>query len=360
MSSATAGAGGATGALATDPRPVGNGTWVYDEGQPGRWASHITDYNAAATAGHRLRVLMSYGTDLEMYCPDNNPSKCTKDDLYTFYVPGGGGAQSTSAYAVGVPGAVMSPIIDGQIGSEYLSGFNELSPSLAQAFADKVAKQVCADPRVAGIHFDLEPFDVRTHNGQFHFYSQIGKDFASTARGCRDTAHPQGRFFSVFTVAGSIKPNTSSATNVSTMLNTYGNGYLIDSLYDLSGKPGGHLSSPATYAVNVAREVKNMKQFAGQLGIRYGFGVPGAASAHEYSACIGVCVPDSAGHVGYPMLRYGTAAIDAIGTSGARSDPLFVGNYLWYFGPGPQDHGTYQTLPAPVTPRVLAYFRTHL
>jgi hypothetical protein len=367
LSNAPAGAGGASdagrsplSAAATSVRPVGNGTWAYDEGKPGRWASRINDYNAAAAAGHRLRVLMSYGTDLEMYCPGNDPSKCTKDDLYSFYTPGSGGAKSTAAYAAAIPGAVLAPIIDGAIGSDYLSGFNELSPDLARAFADKVTTQVCADPRVSGIQFDLEPFDVRSHNGQFSFYLQIAKDFASTARGCRDTAHPRGRFFSVFTVAGSIKPGTSSATNVERMLNAYGNGYIIDSLYDLSGQPGGHLNPPATFAVNVAREVGHMKRWSNQLGIRYGFGVPGAASAHEYTACIGNCFPDSTAHTGYPMLRYSTAAIDAIRKSGARSDRFFVGNYLWYFGPGPQDHGTYQTLPAPVTSRVLTYFRTHL
>src|SRR5699024_500683 len=101
------------------------------------------------------------------------------------------GYASTGAYAKSLhpvdtadPGratedVLLSPIIDGRTDAGgYLTNFNGLSEELARGYADKVAAMICADQRIDGIQFDLEPFDVTTKNGQYYFYLQIAKNFA--------------------------------------------------------------------------------------------------------------------------------------------------------------------------------------
>lgn len=284
--------------------PKANSAWVYDSAEPGTWVDAITAYNAVAGAGHALNQVYSYGTDMEMYCPDNDGTRCAADDLYSFYTEAGGGPARTAAYhdafAATSDSFTISPIIDGRTDANgYLRGFNELSPSLAAGFADKVAAQVCADPHVDGIQFDLEPFDVSTKNGQYYFYLQLAKNFAGrhtsgTADdpyGCVDADHPQGRFYSVFTFAAAIRPGTESAANVRDILATYRNGYLMDSLYDLSDAPAGTLNSLVNYT-SAARAGSRQRQAVGQsvahpLRIRHpGFGVrPRVHDMHGRAEC---------------------------------------------------------------------------
>jgi hypothetical protein len=269
---------------------------------------------------------------------------------------------------------VISPIIDGRTDpGGYLQGFNELGPELAAGFADKVAEQVCADPYVDGIQFELEPFNVTTRNGQYYFYEQIAKDFAgrhgvgaaADPYGWIDAAHPRGRFYSVFTFAASIQPSTESAANVRHILNAYGNGYLMDSLHDLSSAPAGTLNGIDTYRVAGQREASDTTRWANRLHIKYGFGIPACASAHEYTTCAAtaaatdVCVPDETGATGYPMIEYAKAAVDAIVATGAPRDPRYLGTAIWDFG----DHVSWNGLnfgPVPAPADVLSYFATNL
>ncbi|WP_345626417.1 hypothetical protein [Rugosimonospora acidiphila] len=359
--------------------PKGNGVWMYDSvhagagyGQltlPGMWAPELNSYNQAAGKGHGISVLFSYGTDVEMYCPDLDPTQCTPDDLDVYYTPDGSGAQSTQAYAehARVIGArpVVSPVIDGRVGADYLTGFNDLSPSLARSFADKVAAQVCADPRVDGIQFDIEPFDISTANGQYYFYLQIAKDFAGAhgnGRGrdpyrCVGPEHPQGRFFSIFTFARSIQAGTVSATHMQQIVNGYHNGYVIDSLYDLADTPGGTFNPVAAYTSAVDTEVANMKSWADMLKIPYGMGIPAASSAHEYSQCVGpACQPASAGA---PMLEYTQAALAAMDAHSVRADHLYLGTDVWDLSSIDTD-SDYNKLPATAPSTVLSYLQQHL
>jgi hypothetical protein len=370
-------AGGAAQASAFPPKT--NSAWVYDTSTPGTWVDAIKEYNAAAQPGRELNEVYTYATDLEMYCPDNDGTRCTPDDLYSFYTPGGAGRARTEAYDQAFnatdPGSmVISPIIDGRTDPNgYLQGFNELSPELAAGFADKVATQVCADPHVDGIQFDLEPFDVTTRNGQYYFYRQIAKDFAgqhgvgeaADPFGCVDAAHPRGRFYSVFTFAASIRPGTESATNVQDILNAYGNGYFMDSLYDLSSAPAGTLNGIESYRTAAQREAADTKRWADRLHIKYGFGIPASASAHEFTTCTATpeatdaCVPDATGATGYPMLEYTKAAVDAIAASRAPRDPRYLGTAIWDFG----DHVSWNGLnfgPVPPPKDVLTYLAANL
>lgn len=360
----------ATRTATTGVIPVANGAWTYDNGTPGQFASSINAYNAQATAGHQLNQLFPYATDMEMYCPGNKPAKCTPADLQSYYTPGSSGWTSTEDYAteLTLPNVSLSPIIDGRTDTGgYLIGFNQLSEPLAHTYADQVAAQVCADPRVSGIQFDIEPFNVTTHNGQYYFYMQIAKDFAgmhtgSTSTdpyGCVSSAHPEGRYFSVFTFASSIQPGTAEATNVAAFTAAYRNGYVIDSLYDLGTNPAGSLNDLPTYQTLVTQQTADMKAWADAAGIPYSFGIPAAASVHEYETCTGTCVAGANGTTGNPMTSYDQEAVAAIKASGAPSDSLFRGTDLWDFGTKTTSGGATVT-PYTAQPDVLSYLATTL
>lgn len=332
--------------------PKANAVWAYDprdangQLQAGAFVDAINQYNLLANSGHRIREIYSYGGDMEMYCPGNVVANCTSSDLYVFYSrtqPVSGQTYSnvsTYAYDQGInsdlldgPPLIM-PIIDGVVtGSGPLGGFNDLSPKLARQFADKVAHRICADPYAAGVEFDLEPFNVQTRNGQYYFFLRIGRDFAVAQTGCVDSNHPNGRYFAIFASANAINPNTASAGRVGQILTRYHNGYLIDPLYDLSSEPPGYRTSATDYQRLVDAQTANMANWAKQLGIPYQFGIPGAASFHEYETCSGPACAGAAepadGQVSYIM-----ADENAIDASFARTDGLYLGSSVWSFTAG--------------------------
>jgi len=362
--------------------PAANSAWAYDPaGSPGSWVNTIRDYDRQATAGREMNEIYSFGTSLVMSCPDNDGTRCTAGDLHSDYTPGSGGYANTDAYYRAFddphPGSLtVAPILDGYTGTVggYTRGFSELSPQLAADYADTVASQVCADPHVGGLQADVEPFDVSTKNGQYYFYMQLAKDFAgehaaNPARDpyrCVDATHPHGRFFSVFNFATAITPGTQSAANVQDIMNTYGNGYFMDSLYDLSSAPAFTLNGIGTYKPAAQREAANTKRWANRLHIKYGYGLPAAATAHEYTTCTAAptatlsCVPDATGATGYPMTEYAKAAVNAIKRTGATRDPDYLGTAIWgFFVGGPGDSGVVVG-PTPAPADVLSYFATSL
>ncbi len=369
---------------ASDFPPRANGVWMYDSAYPeagypqvhlpGMWVPALNSYNDAAAAGHEISEMFSYATDMEMYCPGNDATRCTAANLQSYYTPTSAGYQSTREYAervelAGKAKPIISPVIDGRTDAGgYLIPFNQLSPDLAATYADKVAGQVCADPLIDGIQFDIEPFDVTSKNGQYYFYLQIAKDFAGLHDGnahhdplnCADSHRKQGRFFSVFNFARALQPGTDSALNVAAITNTYNDGYFIDSLYDLTDNPAGELLDLSTYQINVQAEVAGLKTGADQLHIRYGVGIPAAASAHEYTACDGpACKPSAGGATGYPMIDYTKAALAAIDANAIRDDQLFRGTDIWDLGASSFRDG-FRKEPNPAPTSVLQYLQTHL
>jgi len=169
----------------------------------------------------------------------------------------------------------------------------------------------------------------------------------------------------VFTFSASIAPGSESARNVRDILNTYRNGYLMDSLYDLSDAPAGTLNGIDDYRAAARREAADTKRWANRLHIKYGFGIPASASAHEFTTCtagpgaVGACLPDSTGATGYPMIDYASAAVTAIERSGAPHDPRYIGTAIWDFG----DHVSWNGLnfgPVPAPADVLGYLAGHL
>lgn len=286
-------------------------------------------------------MIYFYGGELDMSC--SGGASCTTDDYKVSFDPSGkttSGYQSVHAYKTELTPPAgeeihVVPVLDGSAKST----LDALDASQGAAFADKVADTVCSDDDESGIEFDIERFDV-SEKGQYGFYMEIAKDFAgyhngdtqSDPYGCVDSSHPDGRFFAVFTSAHFANPETTGDA-LARVLNTYGNGFVIGALYDLSSSPWGALSSVSDYTSRARTQVDDMKKWADQLGIDYAFVIPAGASAHEYTTCSGtLCVPDGSDQ-GYPMLGYTQAAIEQVDVSGARSDPLFIGNDVWFWGP---------------------------
>ena len=334
--------------------PKANAAWVYDpkdangEVLAGTYVDAINQYNLTANAGHRVSEIYSYGGDMEMYCPGGVAANCTASDLYVFFsrdavvndsLPAKHRNASAVAYAKGLDqnllgGApIVVPIIDGAVtGKGALGGFNDLSPSMARAFADKVAWRLCSDPTVAGVEFDLEPFNVNTANGQYYFYKRIARNFASTQMHCVDATHPKGRFFGIFASSNALRPGTDSSVRVAEILNRRHNGYWIDPLYDLAGDPSGYRTSVDKYRSMATAHAYNTARWAKALGVKYQFGIPSAASFHEYTDCSGSACGGAAAPA-QGQLDYVTAAREAIDASYARDDSLFLGTALWSWSP---------------------------
>jgi hypothetical protein len=352
--------------------PYGYGTWVYDqeydgnisEGsiplkngkvnvKPGLFKDAITEWNQKAT-GFPYTQIYSYGGDIEMYCRGSGQSDqtapCTKANGYVspptkdltdgFIVtfPGNDkdhqiGLKSLEGY-LNIPKVAQHIlIIDGRVDlpvkteeeqeEEYLNHINTLPADEAQYFADKVSKAVCGNNNVDGVQFDIEPFSFTGEGGkvqgpgQKYFYTQIAKNFASTEFGCVNTDHPNGRFFSIFTFAKAITPD------VKTMLTQYGNGYVMDSLYDLGPLPGGQLNSVEDFKKYATQEIKDMKA----LDIPYQFAIPAAASAHEFDTRTGeknIVNPEK-------QIDYVKAAVELMKAQEVFDDPNFKGIGVWSY-----------------------------
>lgn len=357
--------------------PYGNGTWAYDsvygakkttnkkltEINPGLFADNIEKYNEKADPKHQMNEIFSYGGDLEMYCLGAGGSlpitPCFPENLFLFayYNPGN---KSTQAYANKIKNAKMVPIVDGRFDNtgadDLLSPMNkntEMAKEIAEYFADQVAKKYCADDLVAGVQFDLEPFDYSIL-GQKSFYDEIAYDFAGKnfgdkkkdQFGCVDDLHPNGRFFSIFTFSDKVN------ADVAAMLNRYNNGYIIDSLYDLGPKQGGELNTPDEFRLYATQEVANMRAISASYNVKYQFAIPAAASAHEFESKAGV-------PTNYKQLQYVKNAIDVIDTSGARSDSNFIGIDIWSWNQKMFWHGNQYTPESPPAD-VLDYLKDHL
>lgn len=266
------------------------------------------------------------------------------------------GAEYANVYVPSSTGRTKPALvadIDGRMdivdhNDDFLDGLNTMQSTDAAHLADFIAKNICADDNPDGVQFDLEPFTFDSPlpgpngvpfpgTGQQPFYTEIAKDFAGyygnrtdpsginnipDAHGeysdplhCVDRAHPNGRFFSVFTFSGNVKPL------VVTVFTHHNNGMIVDSLYDLTtspptivaaaalanqaraaageppitytttAEPGGYPTCPTTdvtvpagtypaYKYLVQAEITAMSK----LKVPFQFGVPVGASAHEFES----------------------------------------------------------------------------
>jgi len=372
--------------------PYGYGTWVYDkiyrdkedtsplpEGtleikpgnyvKPGLFKDAITEWNQKATFFPYTQIY-SYGGDIEMYCRGSGESElsdpCTVDRFVVTF-PGEDkdqhiGLKSLEGY-LNIPKVAQNIlIIDGRVDNiiegeyDYLDYFNKLEKDEAEAFADKVSKNICGNNSVDGVQFDVEPFSFTgdggsvSGSGQQYFYYQIAKNFAgwngnvndntginpdltNDPLGCVNANHPNGRFFSIFTFAKSI------TADVKTMLTQYGNGCVMDSLYDLGPLPGGQLNSVEDFKKYAAQEIKDMQA----LNVPYQFAIPAAASAHEFETKAGQ-IAAGAGN----QIEYIKAVMELIKPEALKiQDPNFKGIGIWSYNQKMYWHGDEYTPASP-------------
>lgn len=386
--------------------PYGNGAWIYD-GQysdtgkklptkAGTFVQDLSNYNNEAPASHRITQLFAYGGDIEMYCRGSGESKkdhaCSPNSLLVIYFPtsslskshntweywqqklGDSGFASQQAY-LDVPHVNQHIVdMDGRVDNkkegeyDYLDHFNDLDETEAKLFADKVAKTICSDNSVDGVQFDIEPFSFTgghggtySGSGQKYFYTEIAKDFAgyygssadpeginhsaADPLRCVNAKHPNGRVFSVFTFSKYVTPDVVNT------FNHHGNGYIVDSLYDLGPEHGGHLTSVDEFNSLVKAEIAAMAT----KGVPYQFAIPAAASAHEFeSGPFGEGV--GSGH----QIDYVKTVIKAINPQALQaSDPNFKGIDLWSWNTAMWWHGG-QFTPAKPPKNVQDYLKENL
>ncbi len=348
--------------------PFGNGTWVHDytmdtkgavsNTQAGRFANFLKAYNEGATAGHQITEIFASVGALEIHPPPAGEA-FVPNSFYIDYYPQrilhvslnnwrsweeqlDSGLYSVHAYShltsTGKKSGkhVLNLVqINGAAGTKTIHGLqflNGLSQADAAHFADFVAGELCSDDTIDGVQFDIEPFSfvgsgsITSGPGQKYFFAEIAKDFAGQFQdpkndplNCVDGAHKQGRIFSVFTSASAIQEDPDDIAKVFTQ---YGNGYVIDSVYDLSGQPAGTPNPPNAYQTQAQQETSQMMSICDRYKIPYQFGIPASASAHEFEKM-------GTTSTGYNQLDYVQAAINVINASGARQDPLFKGIDLW-------------------------------
>ena len=375
--------------------PKGNGAWVYDETynaqgtrinpKAGLFVDALKQYNAGASDEHKINQIFSYGGNLEMYCSGSGESNLTtqcgpNQFLILFYPPqniskknndwdyymrniGDSGYASLEQYKdVDQSNHVIT--IDGRVDNtklgiyDYLDHFNTLSKTDAAHFADKVAKNICANNDIDGVQFDIEPFSFTgkggtyAGSGQKYFYSQLAKDFAGYYANPNDPAginpdistdplhcinakHPNGRFFSTFTFSQYVTPEVIEA------FKHHNNGMVVDSLYDLSNTPGGTLTSVSEFSKLVSNELQAIKS----KGIAYQLAIPAAASAHEFG--------------GIHQIDYVKTAIGLINQAGIRNDENFKGIAVWGWTQQMWWNGIKLTPASPDT-ATIKYLQNHL
>ncbi len=354
--------------------PKANAAWVYDISNkpgearrydPGYFATALNNFNRSAERGHKIQLVYTYSGSLEMYCPGRKAELCRLDDLIAVYplssdkkLRGSDATHTVQAYASEVDGTLAEgrvmvvPVIDGVVSGDYegsMKGFNELRPEMARAFADKVARKVCEDRNVAGVQFDIEPFNVSKKNGQYHFYRRIAENFAgevpaSLQHGpvkCKNEDFPQGRFFSVFASSNQLNPAGPAFANIREIITEFNNGYMIAPLYDLGSGPAGHALAVTEYQRRATRHAKQMAKWAAKGGVPFQLGIPAAATVHEHAYCRGgECRKAPGAATDMPTQdNYLEASLHAIEDSGARDVAEFRGVAVWGWTRGVTVHG---------------------
>ena len=293
-----------------------NGAWIYDNNnyplKPdsqdlGSQVNKIMTLNESLSKNSGLNEIFPYAGDIELtdskntsgdgWNPCNDKTNLKYCDIHVNYdsKKAYNGKLTVASYAKKLQGSQVKhivPVIDGRtddmgVSHSYDQIFNKMPQSFANNIANEVAKQICADPNVDGVQFDIEPFQIPAKatpgkDGQYYFYKKIAQDFASKQFNCVDESHPKGRFFSVFTFAKSINPRLAK------VFNQYHNGYIVDSLYDLGPKnaerAGKASTLPSLYSQYVTKEMNDLIANAKTYKVHFQIGIPAVASVHEFSA----------------------------------------------------------------------------
>ena len=265
----------------------GQGALLYDQQQakgpsspfvvsPGYWEPNITAFNVGASEGKTITRLYPYSGDVEMYCTD--PSTCIhsgkKQNVFVYYNPPAFGKTSVAAYRAAFPSALILTIIDGSTKSNLLRALSYTDVGVGTAGV--VVGEICTDPNVDGVFFDLEPFDI-TVPGQFALYQAVAKQFASDA--CIDDKHPKGRVFGVF-----LNPNKVDVGDWGNVAAALGpNGFVAVSAYDVKDTSPPVPVSIQRYTASITGMLEKMDAASRANKIPYTVVIPAASSFSEFN-----------------------------------------------------------------------------
>lgn len=266
--------------------PWGHGALLYDATQasgpdstisnnPGQWVSNIQQFNSGATTKTAITRLYPYSGSIKIEC--TNANNCIysgpNQNVFVGYDTPAFGQASVAAYRSHFPNALILAIIDADLDAIPLIN----NDSVGIGTAGVLTAQLCADPNVDGVFFDLEPITANAFQspGLFSLYRQTAINLASPQ--CQDTGHPNGRFMAVF-----INPNkVPDWTQVAGALGT--NGYVVVGAYDVNDATPPFPTTPSLYTSSITGKIQGFMDPASiQNKITYTVAIPAASSFSEF------------------------------------------------------------------------------
>jgi hypothetical protein len=259
------------------PLPVSFGALMYDMHyasdptshatiQPGHWTTQLQAFNNGAKPANLITRLYPYSSDIEITsCTASNLNACQIDPGYA------SGNASVTSYRATFPNATIMPIVD--IAFKYADNILlKTNTALADMVASALATQLCNDPNVNGVFFDLETANSLSYPGLMEFYTQMSILLASGS--CVDNAHPKGRYMAIY-----LTPVGDDWTSLATIFSKRNNGFVAIPLYDVTGFKSPPTPDPlSAYNAYVTPALTNAKTNANSTQVPYTIIVPAGAS----------------------------------------------------------------------------------
>jgi hypothetical protein len=267
----------ASNASSVTPLPLSYGALLYDVNfpagpgshgttDPGQWVPDLTSFNSQALTQNKITRLYPYSADIEITCSDvNDISSCNIIPGYTT------GSASVLNYRNAFNDASILPIVDAAF--HYLNNsLLKTNTTLADNVAQALVSQLCADPNVDGVFFDLETSGGLSNPGLFELYRKVSQLFAAAP--CVDGAHPNGRYLGIY-----LTPVGDDWATAQAVFAGQNNGFLAIPLYDVKGFTPIPTPDPLqTYNGYVTSAMGHAHTYATQYQVPYSIVVPAAAS----------------------------------------------------------------------------------
>ena len=234
--------------------------------QPGHWTTQLQAFNNGATSSNLITRLYPYSSDIEITsCTESNLSACQIDPGYA------SGNASVASYRAAIPNATIMPIVD--IAFSYANNsLLKTNITLADMVAKSLATQLCSDPNVNGVFFDLETSNSLSLPGLIEFYTQMSILLSSGS--CVDGTHPKGRYMGIY-----LTPVNNDWTTLASIFSTRNNAFVAIPLYDVTGfKSPPVPDSLSAYNSYVTPALTNAKTNSNASKVPYTIIVPAGAS----------------------------------------------------------------------------------
>lgn len=226
---------------------------------PGNWVSEIQAFNAGATGKNLISRLYVYGTSL-----DTSGGTDTVNYDHSFAIT------SVAAYRESFPNITILAIVDGTPGQ--LEQGDSTTLQLATNLATSLVTQVCNDPNVDGVFYDIEPTKF-SYGGLYKLYQTTASLLAGAS--CMDHRHPNGRYMGVYAYV-----NTADGSLVKPALGS--NGFLAVPLYDVQDSQPPKPTDLVSFNQNAKSYVSNSDANSNAYNIPYTVIGPAGSSFGEF------------------------------------------------------------------------------